>query len=458
MKASETKSGKPGRIEPGSLGSIQRAKQGPEGLWHSSGRYKNLDGKWIQRQYSGKTARSAERAVFRSLSALKEADHDAWAKCEAPREPKEIQFSEVIERWMDHIQGSDEVRPSTAAEYLRVCRQDILPALGQLRVHEITVAACARYLHGIPDGKRLRRKAAVNRVVLSTLCKWAAGTGEMTWNPVRDVFRLPPVGQREVNIIEAVDVARFLSAVRSHCEAPLRRPGPKANLDVPDGVELLLATGVRISELLGLRWNDVEIDRPGGPHKVFVNGKVGSEKGKGVVRHAYLKVGNGQNELRIDSTTAEMLRNRRASQIGDNPNNAIFPARNGAWMQPANWRSRWRVVRSALASSLEIPHEVELATVTPHTFRRTVGTMLAETAGIEVAQKQLGHRTPAETLKSYIRDRKRAPDSTDLMQAMMRGAQPIPAPKRKGKSKKKKKEKSARNLPAPVDPTTAESA
>ncbi|MGV0108903.1 tyrosine-type recombinase/integrase [Arthrobacter sp. CP30] len=432
MKAPGTGASKPGRIEPGSLGSIQRAKLGPEGLWHSSGRYKNLDGKWIQRQYSGKTARSAERAVLRSLSALREADHEGWAKRNAPVEPDVLRFSDVIQLWIVHIQESNEVRASTAAEYVRVCRQDILPALGQLPVQEITVASCARYLHSIPEGQRLRRKAAINRVVLSSLCKWAAGQGAMTWNPVRDVSRLPAVQKREVNIIEAVDVAAFLSAVRSHCEAPPCRPGPKANLDVPDGVELLLATGVRISELLGLRWCDVDIDRPDGPYKLFVNGKVGMEKGKGIVRHNFIKNSRGQNELQLDSRVAETLRRRRATQTGDNPNGAIFPARNGSWMQPANWRGRWRVVRTDLASSLDVPQEVDLATVTPHTFRRTLGTMLAEAVGVEVAQKQLGHISPAETLKSYVRDRRRAPDSTDLMQAMMRGTQASVAPNGKG--------------------------
>lgn len=205
----------------------------------------------------------------------------------------------------------------------------------------------------------------------------------------------------------------------------------------------------------------VEIDRPNGPHKLYVNGKVGGEKGKGMIRHDYVKVGNGQNELSIDSAVADMLRHRRASQSDDNPQAPIFPARNGAWMQPANWRSRWRVVRSALASNLENPREVNLPTVTPHTFRRTVGTMLAEAAGVEVAQKQLGHKTPAETLKSYVRDRKRAPDSTDLMQAMMRGAQPSLPPKSKEKSKKKKKkkrEKKKRSRAIAAGPSTEESA
>jgi integrase len=52
--------------------------------------------------------------------------------------------------------------------------------------------------------------------------------------------------------------------VRKHGEAQLQitRPGPRQNLDIPDGVELLLATGMRISELLALRWEDVWIDKP----------------------------------------------------------------------------------------------------------------------------------------------------------------------------------------------------
>ena len=42
------------------------------------------------------------------------------------------------------------------------------------------------------------------------------------------------------------------------------RPGPKASGDMADIIDLMLATGCRISEVLALRWSnlDLEADRP----------------------------------------------------------------------------------------------------------------------------------------------------------------------------------------------------
>ena len=38
------------------------------------------------------------------------------------------------------------------------------------------------------------------------------------------------------------------------------RPGPKASGDMADIIDLMLATGARIGEVLALRWRDVDLD------------------------------------------------------------------------------------------------------------------------------------------------------------------------------------------------------
>ena len=52
-----------------------------------------------------------------------------------------------------------------------------------------------------------------------------------------------------------------LNAVRSAVDAWMtkKRSGPKPNQDMPDIVDLLLATGCRIGEVLALRWTDIDL-------------------------------------------------------------------------------------------------------------------------------------------------------------------------------------------------------
>ena len=38
------------------------------------------------------------------------------------------------------------------------------------------------------------------------------------------------------------------------------RPGPKATGDMADIIDLMLATGCRIGEILALRWSDLDLD------------------------------------------------------------------------------------------------------------------------------------------------------------------------------------------------------
>lgn len=299
---------------------------------------------------------------------------------------------------------------------------------------EIDVSTCADFLHDIIVGGRYYAKAEHNRVILSSILTWCAGLGLIPGNPVRQVASLPRPRKKPVQIVEKEDMASILIAVRKHGEDQLQvtRPGPRQNLDVPDGVELLLATGMRISELLGLRWEDVWIDNPEHGYWVQINGKAGWEKGQPMLRHDYGKTGDKILDLRISPEVAAMLRARRANERRANPLGAIFPARGGKWMQLNNFRRRWRKVRQELNIAYDLPDEEEfvgrkqerrascdIATATPHTFRRSVGTFIAETVSIDQAAQQLGHKRTAVTIRSYLRERQEAPDSSGHLASVM---------------------------------------
>ena len=45
-----------------------------------------------------------------------------------------------------------------------------------------------------------------------------------------------------------------------------------------------------------------------------------------------------------------------------------------------------------------------LSGASPHTLRRTVGTLVARSAGLDAARDVLGHRDPSVTARHYIAD------------------------------------------------------
>lgn len=62
--------------------------------------------------------------------------------------------------------------------------------------------------------------------------------------------------------------------------------------------------------------------------------------------------------------------------------------------------------------------------ITPHTFRSTVGSQIAEMFDDEAAQKQLGHSSPDTTRKYYIQRPDVVPDYSSSFERMTSAAGP----------------------------------
>ena len=82
----------------------------------------------------------------------------------------------------------------------------------------------------------------------------------------------------------------------------------------------------------------------------------------------------------------------------------VFANRDGGWMSLANMR---RALRAALPE--------ELAWVTPHSFRRTVATVVRDAVGAELAQRQLSHAKLSTTGAHYLQRQTRGPDVWDIL-------------------------------------------
>ncbi len=105
-----------------------------------------------------------------------------------------------------------------------------------------------------------------------------------------------------------------------------------------------------------------------------------------------------------------MLR-RRQGTAKENPNNAVFPTRNGTWQQVNNVERRWRQIRE----------DTGLDWVTPDTFRKTVATLISERVDTETASQQLGHSSPAITREFYISRPAIAVDVAQVLEELARG-------------------------------------
>src|SRR5690606_8598278 len=168
-------------------------------------------------------------------------------------------------------------------------------------------------------------------------------------------------------------------------------PGPRPTMLLPDVIDLLLGTGLRIGEALALRWQDVALDED--PPALSVTGTLVEGTG-GLRRQELPKTEAGYRTLALPASVIEVLERRRREARDEMA--PVFSTRTGRHVSPADFR---RLMRSALAGT-------ELEWVTPHACRRTVATRIEETLGIRAALEQLGHARPAVTEAHYVARRR----------------------------------------------------
>lgn len=131
------------------------------------------------------------------------------------------------------------------------CLRRTLPALGQLRADAIQPADVARVRD---DLLRSRSPASVRSALayLNTVYAWANRLTIVLNNPVRGVER--PVAPGRVDFFSREEVASILRCAEEFAA------GRRLDRSLAACVHMALHTGLRKGELLGLRWQDLDLD------------------------------------------------------------------------------------------------------------------------------------------------------------------------------------------------------
>ena len=158
--------------------------------------------------------------------------------------------------------------------------------------------------------------------------------------------------------------------------------------DLVDPITLFIATGLRISELLGLYWTDFDQTAT----MLTVTGKVIRAAGKGLMRVDKTKTAAGQRTLPLPTFAVTVLASRRSLPYFGQQS-MVFPSTAGTWRDPDNFGARWREVREQLG----VPD------ATSHSFRKTVATLIDdEGLSARIGADHLGHSRVSMTQDKYM--------------------------------------------------------
>lgn len=367
------------RTPIGTFGDITYVKM-PRGRVRARTRYRDDDGQLRRVSATGSSNKDALRALKASLA--QRASHVTTGEI-----TRDSTFAKLVDVWLDDLDLTNKLAPSTRALYERNMRQLVLPVFGSYALREITVRKVDQFIKTLATTKSYSM-AKQARTVLSLAFGLAVRYDALEKNPVRDTARLrkPP---SEAMALTAVQVDAIRAAVRGW------RRGPGFSGPPPDGqleqiIEVMLGTSARIGEVLAIRKGDIDVTRS--PATVRISGTIVSPSGKPTHRQPHPKTQKSTRTVSVPSFTAAVLRDRLVKIASDEPEHLIFFSRNGTPLTTNNIRRRLRAVLD----------EAGIEGVTPHSFRRTVATVIDRAGGADLAAELLGHTSSKITREHYI--------------------------------------------------------
>ncbi|MDQ1053134.1 integrase [Arthrobacter sp. SORGH_AS 212] len=394
-------------------------KQGEDGRWIARSYYNDESGIRHSVKRSGRTHGAAKQAMHNAVAEAEKRSQQLKAEAERLKKEAEqakkapaLTLAEVAESWLERRKPAPvqidetlqsgtppttQIRMQTWISYADNLRNHVLPKLGHLALTELRTPHFEEVIHKMYDKKTLEgyRTADMAKQVLSQVMDYAVRQGHRLDNPVRFVSKVPSRHKVPVKLPTAT-LAAVQDAVR------VRQPesgvgGPRPTSRLSDVVLLLQGTGMRVGEGLGIRWNDIKIKDA--MVLVTVSGTLVEKEG--FYRQVYPKSSKSYRTLQLTNPVLlEMFRRRYANKT-ETRTNAVFPTRNGTFTRLSN-------LRTDLKKAMKIAGLSEK--ITPHTFRSTVGSGVAEAFSDEAAQKQLGHSSPETTRKHYIQRPDLVPD------------------------------------------------
>jgi integrase len=233
-----------------------------------------------------------------------------------------LPFQTFAEDWLTRTRPT--VSPNTAVVYEWAVTKYLVPAFGLTPIQNLTAEAIERWQAALlAKGRPGPRSVTMFRAVWSTILKDARMKRRLYCNPMEAVRRFD-VPKRELHYLNAAQV-------KALCERVGRMYGV---------LFLVMAfCGLRISEVLGLEWPDLDLTR----RRLFVQRQIiwqpkrDCQAGQPRWHLAEPKSAAGIRVVEIPAPlVAFLVAYREAQNGGPNPLGLVFPSETGMPLAPGN--------------------------------------------------------------------------------------------------------------------------
>ena len=351
--------------------------------------YDKGDGHRIRRTFYGSTQAEVRQKMQAASTALDSRDYF---------EPSSMALSAWIDTWLADYCG--EIKYLTKRHYFAQCNAHIKPALGAIKLGELATPHIQRFINGLAKTGKTRsikdKKTGIVETthsplspksirniygILSKCLNTAVEIGYIRTNPAK-YAKLPRASRKEVQPLTNEQIGLFLSALESE---------PYANL-----FKLLLFTGLREAEAIGLTWDCVDMERG-----ILTINKQLQRRPKPEGRYAFTPLKNDKTRiLTIPQFLIDVLTDQKKRQDNDRESagdawqesNLVFTTSTG---QPIDYRYLYYHYKK-IAAEIGAPES------RVHDLRHTYAVLSLQNGDdVKTVQENLGHATAAFTLDVY---------------------------------------------------------
>lgn len=354
--------------------------QRPDGTWCARitvGR--DADGKQKRRAFYGKTRREVQEKM---TAALNEVNNKTYI------EPSKITVEQWLDIWLEEY-ARPSLRESTYALKCFFCDKYVKPQFGGQKLQDLRGEDIQRYLNSISTDTELSG-GTIEKIylVFNASLKQAVCNDILAKNPV-DKVRPIRTEKAQARVLTLEEQQRFVKAAKAVYRGEI--------------FILMLATGLRIGEVLALTWGDIDFKN----NTIRVNKTVSrsynpqgkqSKHGQSI---ASPKTKSGNRKIPMLPQVKEMLEEYRKEPTVLIPHRGntlvidglIFKGSTGALLD------RSAVTKTTFHSIAKL---AGLEDVTPHCLRHTFATRGLENGiPLKVMQELLGHASIKMTADIY---------------------------------------------------------
>jgi integrase len=276
----------------------------------------------------------------------------------------------LLTDWLAHAKLS--LRPRSYERYESLCRVHLVPGLGKRRVATLTPHDIQAFL----DAKLASGLAPRSVQYLHATLRVALGYAERLGLVSRNAAKLakpPRIARPEVQPFTAEEARRLLEAACGHRLEAL--------------FVTALGTGLREAELLGLRWQDVDLERG------LLTVRVQLQRINGKLTLTEPKTERSRRTLQLPAMVREALEERLAAGPLWEDSGLVFTTAHGA---PLDARNVIRLYQERILPAAGLPRRPF------HVLRHSAATfLLASGCDLRTVQQVLGHSQVSLTANLY---------------------------------------------------------